>query len=113
MAFLNYILLATHARQPGQSGVAGEHPPASFHLVIDIHDAGEPSEPARELLLSFQGRRVHILAVTRDVPATGKNVARPRLRVVEYGLGGSRRVRRKWQRGVGSAVATLSRSFGR
>ena len=78
-----------HDRPPG---VAGKYPPAGFHLVVDIDEVGEPPEPAGEILLSFQGRRVHILAVPCDVPSAGEDQARSRFGIVEYRLCRSRRV---------------------
>ena len=36
------------------AGIAGKHPPARFHLVIDIHEAGEPPKPAAKISWAFK-----------------------------------------------------------
>lgn len=54
------------------AGIANKHTPARFYLVIDIHDGNYFPEPAGELLLFFQGLRVHILTVARNMPTAGE-----------------------------------------
>ena len=70
--------------------VTGKHPPASFNLVVEVHDAKEPREPAHRTHDQFELARVHVLAVSRDVPPAGKHEAGDRRRMVEHCLGCSR-----------------------
>ena len=87
LALTFFKVASAHDRPPG---VAGKNPPARFHLVVDFHDAGQPPEPAGELLRSvLRVREYTSLPITRDVPATGKDEARVRARMVEYRLGRS------------------------
>ena len=48
LALALFQVTAPHARP---SPVSGKHPPACFHLVVDVHEMGSPPKPARELSL--------------------------------------------------------------
>lgn len=87
LAFLE--IAAAHDR-PASS--AGKDATARLHLVVKINEGNDPRKPAGNLFLSLQGRRVHVLAIPRDVPAAGKDEARAWFSVVEYRLGGSSRI---------------------
>ncbi len=76
----------------GPPGVAGKHPPARFHLIVDVHEASETRQPADDLQGPFERPRVHVLAVPRDVPSAREHETRSRTRMVEHRLGRSRRV---------------------
>ncbi|MDX6667369.1 MAG: hypothetical protein QOK04_749 [Solirubrobacteraceae bacterium] len=69
-----------------------EHPPARLYLVVEIGEASETRERAEDLHDRLELPRIHVLPVARDVPPTRKHEARARRRVVEHGLGRSRRV---------------------
>ena len=66
--------------------VACEHAPASLHLVIEVHNAGETSKPADDMHEKFDLPRVHVLAVPCNVPPAREHDARPRTCVVENSL---------------------------
>src|SRR3990172_2128142 len=89
---LALALLEVAAAHDGPARVAGKHPPARFHLVVDVHDASESSERAGDLHERLELPRIHVLAVARDVPPAREHEACPRTRVVEHRLGRSRRV---------------------
>ena len=87
---LSFLKIASAHDRP--SGSAGKDLTARLHLVVKVNEGNDPRKPAGNLLLSLQGRRVHVLAIPRDVPAAGKDEARALRRIVEYRLGCSRRV---------------------
>ena len=89
LALTLFEVASTHDRP---QRVAGKHPPARFHLVVDIREAGKPRKPAEERHEHLEGQRVHVLAVPRDMPAAGKDEPRARTCVVEYRLRRSSRV---------------------
>src|SRR5581483_4024104 len=66
--------------------VARKYAPASLHLVIDVHDAGEASKPADDMHEQFDLQRVDVLAIPCNVPPTREHEARPRTCVVENSL---------------------------
>ena len=52
LAFALFQVAPPHDRP---AGVAGKDPPAGFYLVIDIHQASQPPDPAADRLLCFEG----------------------------------------------------------
>jgi hypothetical protein len=82
-------IAAAHDRPPR---VAGKHPPARLHLVVEVHEASEAGERAEDVHDRIELPRVHVLAVARDVPPAREHQARARTRGVEHRLGRSRRV---------------------
>jgi hypothetical protein len=81
---LALALFEVAAPHDSPQGVAGEHPPASFHLIVEVCKASEPPKPAEDLHERFELARVDVLPVTRDVPPAQ---ARSRRRVVQHYLG--------------------------
>lgn len=67
----------------GPQGVAGEHAATSLHLIVDIHEASEATEPAGDDLVPLETRRVHIQAVAGDMPPAREYEARARTGIVE------------------------------
>src|SRR5215472_16679177 len=76
----------------GPPGIAGEHAPAGFDLVIEVHRPGELGEPSEDTHFPLEPARVDVLAVTGDVPATGEHQPRARCREVLHRLSSSPRV---------------------
>src|SRR5205823_8798200 len=85
-------LLEAAAAHAGPPRVAGEHPPARLYLVVEVGEASETRERAEDLHDRLELPRIDVLPVARDVPPARKHEARARRRVVEHGLGRSRRV---------------------
>ena len=73
LALTRFEVAPAHDRPPR---VTGKHPPARFHLVVDVHNAEHPSDPSGSLHNQLEGPRVHVPAIPRNVPATGKYEAR-------------------------------------
>jgi hypothetical protein len=73
LALTLFQVAAPHDRP---AGAAIKHPPAGLDLIVEVNEGNDPRKPAGNLLLSLQGRWVHVLAITRDVPAAGKDEAR-------------------------------------
>src|SRR5690242_2106718 len=69
--------------------VARKNAPASLHLVIEVHDARQASKPADDMHEQFDLPRVHVLAISGNVPPAREHEARPRTCVVENSLRGS------------------------
>ncbi len=74
------------------AGGAFKDPTARFDLVVNIREGDNARDPARDLLLLLQGRRVHVPAIAGDVPTAGKDETRAWRCKVEYRLSGPRRV---------------------
>ena len=74
------------------AGVAGEHPPAGLHLVVEIGEPRKARERPEDVHEGFDLPRVHVPAVAADVPPAREDEARTRRRVVEYRLGRAGRV---------------------
>src|SRR2546430_11495625 len=66
--------------------VACKHAPASLHLVIEVHDAGEASKPADDMHEQFDLPRVHVLAIPCNVPAAREHETRPPTSAVQNSL---------------------------
>src|SRR6266545_2985802 len=89
---LALALLEVAAAHDGPPRVAGEHPPARLHLVVEVGEASQTRERAKDLHDRLELPRVHVLAVARDVPPAREHQARARRRMVQHRLGRSRRV---------------------
>src|SRR3954454_3406142 len=87
---LTLALLEVAAAHDGPPRVAGEHPPARLHLVVEVGEASETRERGEDLHDRLELPRIHVLAVARDVPPAREDEARARRRVVEHRLGRSR-----------------------
>ena len=87
LAFLE--VASAHDRPPR---VAGEHPPARLHLVVQVGEPSESREPAEDVHDHLELPRVHVLAVAGDVPPAREHEARPGRRLVEHRLGRPRRI---------------------
>src|SRR5262245_56826339 len=72
--------------------VTGKHPPARFHLVVEVREACETCETAEDLDDRLEPPGVDVLAIAGNVPPTREHQPCPRLRVVEDRLARSRRV---------------------
>lgn len=110
LALALFEIAATNDRPPRR---VLEHPPAGFDLIVNVGEAEQSRDRAEDREERPHRPGVHILPVTGDVPATGKNEARSRLGEIEDGL---RRARRellpaKWNEDDQHAIAARDRSF--
>src|SRR4029077_9354320 len=71
---------------------AGEYPPARLHLVVKLGESSKTRERAEDCHDRLEFPRIHVLTVSCDVPPAREDEARPRTRMVEHRLDGSRRV---------------------
>src|SRR3954466_12778959 len=62
--------------------VAGEHPLARLHLVVEVRESSEARERAEDLHERLDLPRVDVLAVASDVPPGGEHETRSWTRVV-------------------------------
>src|SRR3954468_18226554 len=83
-----HLVLLANTRRPASRSprVPSKPPPESLHLVIEVHDAGEASQPADDMHEQFDLPRVHVLAIACNVPPAREHEARPRTCVVENSL---------------------------
>ena len=77
LALTFFEVAPSHNRPPR---VACKHAPASLHLVIEVHDAGEASKPADDMHEQFDLPRVHVLAIPCNVPSAREHEAPPDVR---------------------------------
>jgi hypothetical protein len=89
---LTVALLQVTAPHYGPPGVAGEDPPARFHLVVEVGEASEFRQGTGDLHERLELPRIHVLAVARDVPPAREHQAGRGTCVVEHRLGRSGRV---------------------
>ena len=83
LALTFFEVAASYNRPPR---VACKYAPASLHLVIEVHYAGEASKPADDMHEQFDLLRVQVSAIPRNVPPAREHEARSRTCVVENSL---------------------------
>src|SRR6185295_15061634 len=73
---LTLALLKVAAAYDRPPRVAREDPPGRLHLVVEIGEASETRERAKDLHEGLELQRVHVLAVEGDVPTAREDEAR-------------------------------------
>jgi hypothetical protein len=84
-----FHITGTHYRP---AYVALENSAARLDLIIDVHEAQTPGDPAADFQQQEKCRRVLIASIPGDMPAAGKHEAGILLRMVKDSLGRCRRV---------------------
>ena len=89
---LALALLQVTPAHDGPARVAFKYPSARLHLVVEVGEANKTRERPSDFYDRSELPRVHVRAVTRDVPSAREHEACAWTRVIEHGLGRSGRV---------------------
>src|SRR5581483_7566364 len=89
---LALALLEPAATRHSPPRVAGEYPPARFHLVVELSHAGQPSDRVESFHREFERPRVGVPAISGDVPSAREQQACPGTGAVQHCLRRPRRV---------------------
>ena len=66
--------------------VTRKYPSTRFYLVFDLYSPKHPPNPSGSPQSEFESSRIHVQAISRNVPATGEDDACTRRGEVEHRL---------------------------